>query len=774
MVDTILQIINSILMKKKSPILILLLLSIQFNTQSQSKNIDSHYTNYFQNTREIPFLHLNKTSFMEGEEIWFKAYIIEQNSNKLHPTTSNLYVSIFDDEGKLKQQKLVHVKNGMGNGNFEIDSTFNKRTYYLKASTNWMKNFKEDNSYTQKIKIVSSNERENTVQSSQEDYFDFQLFPEGGHLLAQSENNIGILIKDNNNKGIKIKKGEIKNEKGKVIGQFSNNNFGLSVKNIFVPKNEILTFEATLQNGKVLKRNTKLLKNKGITINVKRYKEHFTINIKTNKTSLASLHSKKYRILVHNTKSYKNLYFTFNKKNNNYFLGLNKKDLSKGIHIITVFNEENAPVLERLIYNEFENDLSDSLNTNVLKITRDSLSLRISNNSNSKINVSASFLPLKTKAYKPKHTIKSTVLLKPYIKGTIENVTYYFSDNVNRLKNLDALLLTQGWSKYNWNSIFKSPPKTNFNFENGIDITAKFNQPIKPKQNVLIFSADNNIIKEVNPSNNNITLKNTFIKKNSNIEFTLKGKTKLYTITPVLSFSKSSLNEIFNINDTDKTKKIELETSNFKNYYNSVEVLNEVVVKAKTNYDNKVKGLGSSYRFREGKDLRLIGATLSDYILAFAKEKSYSTNPLVGVFLNDKAITRLNLSFYDIDLAEVRGVAYGTVPSGKGTLLYIYSYSKAELRELRINTRLSEIKIKVGFATDKEYYAPKYPSFTDESYINYGAIFWKPSITIEPNSNIEFSLPKDNQQEIRLFLEGISTSGKLISTEKVLNIIPKS
>ncbi|WP_439128995.1 hypothetical protein [Polaribacter sp.] len=85
----------------------------------------------------------------------------------------------------------------------------------------------------------------------------------------------------------------------------------------------------------------------------------------------------------------------------------------------------------------------------------------------------------------------------------------------------------------------------------------------------------------------------------------------------------------------------------------------------------------------------------------------------------------------------------------------------------------SQVKLPVGFASEKEYYTPKYPSFTNETYINYGAIFWKPNITIEPNSYIKLNIPKDNQQEIRLFLEGISTSGKLISKEKKLDIIPK-
>ena len=757
-------------MKKNYIILFLTFALFYLPTAAQElKNIDSLYSNYFENTREIPFLHLNKTSFISGEEIWFQAYVLEQNSNKLHPTTSNLYVSVFDDQGILKQQQLVNIKNGIGNGNIAIDSSFPSGSYYIKASTNWMRNFKEDNAYTQKIKVVSSEKKEITNKSSQKNYFDFQLFPEGGHLIADAKNSIGLLIKDIDNNGVKIKKGVIKNRKGEIIGQFSNNDFGLSVKNIFVPKNEILTFEATLPSGKIIEKQTPFPKENGITINVKRFKEHFILNIITNKTSLKVLNSKKYRIFVHNTRSFKNLYFTFNKKSTNYLLGLNKKDLPNGINIITVFNENNTPVLERLIYNEFNEDISEKINTNILKTTTDSLFVSISNNSNQKIKISTSFLPLKSKANNSKHTIKSAVLLKPYIKGNIENVSYYFTNNTNRLKNLDALLLTQGWSKYDWNSIFNSPPKTNFNFKNGIDITVKFNQSIKPEQTVLVFSGDNNIIKNIKPTNNTFILKNTFVKKNTNIEFTLREKNRKYKITPALSYSRNRIYDVLNLDITDKKEMIELEPSKFKNYYNNVIVLDEVVVKTKTKYDNEVKGLASSFRFREPKDIMFPGTVLSDYISFFAGEKSYTNNPLTGVFLNNELITKdyLYSPLFDIDLEEVRGVAYGQAPGG-GTLLYIYSYSRDELRKLNINSKFSRVNINVGFASAKEYYTPKYPSYSNEVYINYGAIFWKPNISIDSNNSMEFSIPRNNQKEMKLFIEGITSKGNLISTQKII------
>ena len=63
----------------------------------------------------------------------------------------------------------------------------------------------------------------------------------------------------------------------------------------------------------------------------------------------------------------------------------------------------------------------------------------------------------------------------PFIKG-FKNI------NRKKLNELDLLLLTQGWSKYDWNNIFKKPPINNFEFENGIDVTVNLNNSLKKNQ----------------------------------------------------------------------------------------------------------------------------------------------------------------------------------------------------------------------------------------------------------------------------------------------------
>ncbi|WP_148638432.1 hypothetical protein [Olleya sp. ITB9] len=807
----LLQLVNKLLIKKTSITLFLITL---FSTPLKAQNIDSLYTNYFQDTRELPYLHLNKTTFIKGEEIWFQAYVTEQNSNTLHKTTSNLYVSIFDENGKQKEQHLIHIKNGIGHGNILIDSTFTKNAYYLKASTNWMKNFNEDHSFIQKITVLSDRERDNKISINEKKFYEFKIFPEGGHLISNTINNIGILIKDVNNRGVKISKGKIKNRSGTVIGQFNTNHLGLGSVSFFTKENEIYTFEATLTNGTVIHKKTNSPELIGITLNTNVIDDYFILNILTNDVSLTKLKNKKYRILTHNTRSFKNIYFNFNNTDKTYTLILKKNELPKGINIVTIFNENNIPVIERLIFNDFE-EFQNQLNISNSKIKSDSITTILTNNSSEKLFLSASFLPTETKAYKPTNTIKSQIALKPYVKGHIENPQYYFNNNY---KDLDLLLLTQGWSKYNWDDIFNNATDSYFDFETGIDITATFNKKIKSNQSVLIFSKANKLIREISNDQNPLVLKNTFIKKNSTVDFGLKINDNIYKITPYLQYSNSYLKDTFNKNYLITNKDIELETSDFGDLSKDITILDEVILSGnKRKLDNKPYGGVTMLRNIKMKDLM---NPTGETIIQFLTFKGYQydgdgfspkgidtkrdeqnsssesegieldseglepdseelgsvsnvdddkfNRPLVRVYLNDKEVTFNIWVIENINTNMVKEIFYGKVPGRFAQVIHIYTFSPHEYYSKK--TRLTKLKLPVGFTTEKEYYSPLYPSFSNSTFREFGAIYWQPNITIEANSSLNITVPIYYQKELKIFVEGTSEIGTLISKTQLINI----
>ncbi|MFY0603864.1 MAG: hypothetical protein JXQ93_07925 [Flavobacteriaceae bacterium] len=736
--------------------------------QENEQPIDSSYTKYFQNTREIPHLHLNKTSFIQGEEIWFQAYVLEQNSKKLHPTTSNLYVSIFDDLGKLKDQQLIRIKEGKGSGSIYLDSTFNKKNYYLKASTKWMKNFNENNTFSQKVSIISSNSKKDTIttSASEKDFFEFQVFPESGYLVEEIENRVGILIKDKNNVGQKIIKGLLKEKSGKIVAEFLTNFMGLGSTRFYYDKNKKYTLEATLENGSTITKELPIAKQIGITLQVENPNTPYVkIRLLTNTPTLNLIENKEYTIWIHNTNTYYKNTITFKQNESAKILFIKSDKITKGINIVTVFDENDTPILERIFFN-YNPDLFTKPRVSSVRVKGDSLTTTLTNNSDKKMHLSASFLPETTKAYSPSNNIYTNFLLNPYIKGDIQNPNYYFN-NIDRkkLKNLDLLLLTQGWSKYSWSNVFNNLPRNNFDFENGMDVIIRLNTTLKPKQSVLIYSKDNNLIREIKPNENPYILQNTFIKKSTNLSFALKSNNDLLKITPILSYSNNSIIENIDLSSFYKPKNTELVISNFKRLSKDTELLDEVVVKgAKKEYANKVRGIFGMKRV-DAKDLIVPSQYLPDYIKMERIKYSNVSRPLNTFFLNNNNISQDLWLTEGITMDQVREVAYGMNPYGTREL-HIYTYSITEFYKEKAN--YTQVKLPVGFAIEKEFYNPKYPSFLNDTYKSYGAIFWKPNIVINPNSSIKIKTPNNSQKNINLYLEGITESGKLISKKYTL------
>ena len=65
-----------------------------------------------------------------------------------------LYNKIAKTFTRISKELDLYYRNGSSRPIYSIRHTFIKNRYYLKASTNRIKNFKEDNSCTQKIDIL--------------------------------------------------------------------------------------------------------------------------------------------------------------------------------------------------------------------------------------------------------------------------------------------------------------------------------------------------------------------------------------------------------------------------------------------------------------------------------------------------------------------------------------------------------------------------------------------------------------------------------------------
>jgi hypothetical protein len=463
----------------KNLLLIISLLLTFTNVKSQDNTaIEAKYASYFDLPRESVFLHLNKSTFIKGESIWYKGYIYNRKDSVPFKETTNLYVGLYDAEGNQLQKSIVRAQNGYAIGNMKMDSTYTTGDYYLKASTNWMRNFNEDDAFIQKIKFLN-NEANPSI--TKELAYDLQLLPEGGHLVHDVHGVVGVKLIDNKGLGIIFKEGILLDNNNNKVTDFKSNAFGMARFSFTPHKDKNYHVLVTLNGGKELKAKLPDINSTGIVLRAQQNpgKEGFMISIATNKATYKKIKKKPYHLLIHKNGASKGSPFVFNRSEKEIIIPLTGDFLFEGINIITLFDEQQNPIAERMIFNQHKWEPTEAL-VAINEMANDSISLglQVFSDINIEKNLSVSVLPSETRAYNQKNTILSEFLLKPYLRGYIENPGYYFmDDNRRREFDLDLLLLTQGWSRYEWNNIFNRVPNPVFEFENGLTLKGTFNDP---------------------------------------------------------------------------------------------------------------------------------------------------------------------------------------------------------------------------------------------------------------------------------------------------------
>ena len=555
--------------------------------------------------REKIFIHLNKTIYFTNENIWYTAYVAEDSSNTPSNYTTNLHVNLLNANGDTVDSKNVFIQNGVGYGNFLIDSQYKSGKYYIHGFTNYMRNFGKENVFIQEIDIINPAIKKEITQQQNISNYDIQLFPESGYLLEDTENNLGIkaLI---NGKGYPFT-GKIINSKGSEITTFKGNLFGMSSCDFFYRKSETYTAVVNINNT-IQKINLPEAKSTGIIFSIANTNtENVNLILKTNKETLPSLKDEILTLLFYRN-NFISEAITLSPKNNQQTtqeLFFDKSKMLNGVNVVTLF-KNNQPVAERKFFLDKSNEQT-ALLIEELQTVNDSINFKIrtkdSNNKPITSQLSISILPVKSKIFYEQQNIKSAFLLSPYLKGVIENPAYYFKNTNSQEKEfLDLLLLNQGWSTYNLEEKIKElNPKEQFSFENGFTLSGNIKKYPKGYDICLISQKNRLTASSKFNENKEFSFENVFAYKNDSIKIALIKKDKPLLKPDGVDFTKvkpknenlSSLTNRYNHNiiiEKNLSSSSKKTPSEFNPYFNAVQldevILKEVVTKKKeTIYD---------------------------------------------------------------------------------------------------------------------------------------------------------------------------------------------
>jgi hypothetical protein len=314
------------------------------------------------------------------------------------------------------------------------------------------------------------------------DYIDLQFFPEGGELVHKIPSKLGFKAIDSSGKGIAIE-GDIVDEKDNIITSFKSNSLGMGTFFLY----HVDTTKKYFAKPKLaLSSNTKTypLPNaveKGNTLNIQKQRENILLKVFSNYMLNDS-------IVVKITFRGIELYEKKVQLNQGYYQSLISTTLiPEGIVAFSILDNTKIPIAQRLYFNQKPQDrLQIHLETeksNYSKRELTKLNIQTTNMNNEAVKTNASVLVINKKdlgsMQQLRQNILSYFLMDSELKGNVENPGYYFQDNNSRHEDLESLMLTQGWTKYNY---AKPYPNLNIIPEKSLTVSGRVNRLFSQKK----------------------------------------------------------------------------------------------------------------------------------------------------------------------------------------------------------------------------------------------------------------------------------------------------
>lgn len=146
---------------KKGVILIVISLSCVFASMVQAQTLTAEKVMERMDTQVSLFpqeklhLHLDRTSFFQGEKVWFKAYLTDAFLRPSQTGSRYVYVELINPEDSVVQRVMICPEEELFHGNLPLAEDLIEGTYTLRAYTRYMENMGEDVYFRQPIQVNS-------------------------------------------------------------------------------------------------------------------------------------------------------------------------------------------------------------------------------------------------------------------------------------------------------------------------------------------------------------------------------------------------------------------------------------------------------------------------------------------------------------------------------------------------------------------------------------------------------------------------------------------
>ena len=424
------------------------------NAQDVLAGIPNRFKQYCTwNSPEKLYVHTDKNCYLAGELLWFKIYNVDGALFQPVDLSKIAFIEILDKDNKPVMQAKIALTKGKGNGSFYLPVSINSGNYRLRAYTSWMKNLPAAYYFEKPVTIVNTLKTLTTPPVDSNNRYQVAFFPEGGNLVKDVMSKIAFRVTDRYGKGVNCK-GMVLAANNDTIIDFHTLKFGMGHFMFQPASTEPYKTLITLPDGSTITQQLPAAYDQGYVMQLAE-DESGAVTITVSGRSVPSqalflfVHSRQVIQIAEKQ--------TFN--NGQAVFSLHKSKLTDGLSNITIFNEQQQPICERLYFKKPQQVLSVAANSNAAKYgNRKRVALSVNTRqanaqAGTPANLSLAVYRLDALQTVDPNSPLSYLWLTSELTGNIESPGYYFSADEAIKEATDNLVLVHGWRRFNWDQV---------------------------------------------------------------------------------------------------------------------------------------------------------------------------------------------------------------------------------------------------------------------------------------------------------------------------------
>lgn len=810
---------------KRTIYLILILISLCVNLQAQENTpterlVDKLLEQIQSYPQEKIYLQTDKPYYSAGDTIWFKAYMLHASLHQPMPLSRYIYVELINAQNQVIIREKIRPEDNRYYCQMPLHTKILPGQYSLRAYTNYMRNIDEDYFFRKEIYIGNviqsgddtqeeilnmpyhegnayDTDDEGAAAESQANYA-VQFFPEGGHLIAGCVQNIAFKAIDNEGWGCRVS-GRVVDAEGKEILQFQDSHLGMGCFALMAEKSQ--TYTAICENdwGEELRIQLPAATDSTYSLHVvQRQKQIIVKALVPNEAAL----TENLYMLAHLRGA---PYFSYTFSADQVFTVLPTEQLPSGVMQIVLMNEAGECLAERLVFIKQDEQAQIVLSADQAaygKRERAHLKVQCQDNQGQVLPHADLSVSVTVNDYVALDScdmsIDSYLLLSSDLRGHIEQPgAYFLASNQQANAQLDLLMLTQGWRRYDIPKLCRGELdiQNQHELEVGSILCGKLQTyPIRraiPHAHISIFNSQHNYVNAVSTDNRGRFCFDGFEYADST-SFFVQAEKKQQGIIMELTMENQDFPQVtttlpYSRKDmlNDETMLRLLHHSRDRYYFENGTMtidLDEIAITVKAS-ENIRKERGAMYSYAsytfEPEDIEdFVGATLIDILIQAPGITVNSTgdgvlmrNATPLIVINNMPGQMEDLSTIqpmDVEMIDIlRDPSQTAMYQGGGNgVICIYLKRGQRSEQEQVLGSHQKVVPYLGYTSPKEFYQPIYSieKNRNNNLPDYrSTLLWEPKLICNEQGQAEFRFyTGDSKSDCTILIEGIGPQGEIL------------